>query len=688
MKRYTSAPLVVSLLAPLASIASDQPMAEVVATAPAPSPSEGNSLWLEEQDLQDNRGQSLGELLENLPGISNASFGQGVARPVIRGLSGNRVQIFSNGTNSADLSAMSADHSPMVDLAASEAVELIRGPDSLRYHASPGGTINVLDQRIHQQEFDGWRADLGSGFATNGNARLAVARLDVGNGQSIMHLDGFRKEAGDYDAGQGQERSGHLPNSDIHSEGMAMGLSRIFDNGSYAGISVAHLEADYAIPNATDANVRVTPDQTRYDLQTGMPLMSGLWTYWRLQLARNDYRHEEWRADLAEGLFVQDFIQIRTELDYQTDSGSSGTLGADFNRRALQLCHDHSGCPAIPDYSSQSWDGSTGNDFSLYEGYLFAHDTPMPLTNSRDLALFGTYLRDMDDGQIELAGRLQPRSITANPDSIRSNYRQQCDYYRQRRYSPLSLALSWQQPATANSNLRAGLSRLQRAPVADELYWNGDHHATFSFQLDNPDLQIETAYTFDIGWQGHNTVQQWQLDAYFYDWRNYIYNRLQDFGDPYHGNHVYRHEQEDARMTGIDGQWQYQLTYLWQLQTRAAMVRGWLNNNGSPLPRLPADNLSLVLHRQLPRGYWWMGLDAWSDQNRTAYAETTTPGWYQLNLGWHHSLALTSGILHLDLEAKNLTNRYGRSHTSWLKDSAPVPGRNIRIQVRWDFEAG
>lgn len=80
MKFCIRIPLVATLFTPLAALTSAAPMEEVVATAPAPSPSDSTSLLLDQQTLQANRGQSLGELLETLPGVSNASFGQGVDR--------------------------------------------------------------------------------------------------------------------------------------------------------------------------------------------------------------------------------------------------------------------------------------------------------------------------------------------------------------------------------------------------------------------------------------------------------------------------------------------------------------------------------------------------------------------------------------------------------------------------------
>ena len=88
-------------------------------------------LILDRDDLQKNSGNSLGTLLEDQPGMSNVSFGPGVGRPVIRGMSGSRVKMMLNGHDSADLSAMSSDHAPMAEVANATQVEVLQGPATL-----------------------------------------------------------------------------------------------------------------------------------------------------------------------------------------------------------------------------------------------------------------------------------------------------------------------------------------------------------------------------------------------------------------------------------------------------------------------------------------------------------------------------------------------------------------------------
>ncbi|MGB1090830.1 MAG: TonB-dependent receptor [Oceanobacter sp.] len=662
---------------------------EVVVTGHQPSPSSASSPLLSEEELQGNRGGTLGELMESIPGVSNASFGQGVARPVVRGMSGNRVQILSNGSDTADLSAMSSDHAPMADLAAASSVQLMRGPSALRFGNSVlGGVVNVESGRIHEFAHEGLSGSVTAGLTSNNQQTTLIGTLDAGDGSNTLHLDGFTRHAENYSAGQGSgsQRSGEILNSDTSSFGAGIAYSRQFDElDGYLGLSISQLGSDYAVPNEDNEDARVKPLQTRYDLKGAFYQDIGPVYRWQIQAAHSDYEHDETLGAVVVGLFDQTYDELQTEFTYELESGWHGHFGFGYSQRDLALCHDHSGCPEIPDRSISSWDGTQGADFLSYQGYEFAHDTPMPLTTTKDTSLFitGSQLMDVFElpAELELGLRYQPRTISANPDSIRTNYRRAASYYEDKTYHPLTASASLELEVSAESHVLITLSRQQRAPVADELYWNGDHHATFSFQLDNADLDMETAHAIDLSWEGSNDSNDWQVSTYFYDYSGYIYNELKDFSDPYHSNNVYRHEQADAQMTGLELSWNHALTERWNWLSKAASNRGWLKDSGDDLPRMPADNLSQQIKYLTNTGIVQAELQLFATQNRTGSGETATDGYYLLNLAWSTEQALAGIDYQLNLKANNLTDQFGQQHVSWLKDYAPVMGRNLMLEV-------
>jgi iron complex outermembrane receptor protein len=101
------------------------------------------------QELGKQIEMSLGATLENQPGVAARSFGPAPARPVIRGLDGDRVQILQDGQRMGDLSSQSGDHAVTVNPAAATRIEVVRGPATLLYGANAvGGLVNVITEDI------------------------------------------------------------------------------------------------------------------------------------------------------------------------------------------------------------------------------------------------------------------------------------------------------------------------------------------------------------------------------------------------------------------------------------------------------------------------------------------------------------------------------------------------------------
>ena len=148
-----------SLAIPVLAAAADPPMDEVVVTATAlhKSPLEvaQPTSVLSGDELVRDRGTSIGEALSGTPGVSATYFGPQASRPVIRGQSGERVQVSEDGAESLDVAALSADHAVTIDPLLADRVEVLRGPATLLYgNGAAGGMVNVLVRRVPEQSYD------------------------------------------------------------------------------------------------------------------------------------------------------------------------------------------------------------------------------------------------------------------------------------------------------------------------------------------------------------------------------------------------------------------------------------------------------------------------------------------------------------------------------------------------------
>ncbi|WP_369983106.1 TonB-dependent receptor [Thalassolituus sp.] len=650
-------------------------------------------------DIAKNAGDNLGTLLESLPGVSNAAFGAGVGRPVIRGMSGSRVKILQNGTDTSDLSAMSSDHSPMAEPSAGEQIEIVYGPATLLYGGGAiGGVVNVIDGRIHEVIVPGLHGQVSTKYSTVDNGQHVEALVDAARGNWNLHLDGFTREASDYSSGeQGNvpagNNSGKIENSDTSGSGGAIGLSWADGQTGFIGGAISTLEYDYAVPNLDGESFRVTPEQIRYDLKGAWTPVTGFIEELRTELTYNDYEHAETGHQddndalpiVDIGLFDKETWEFVTRLRHADVAGWHGHAGVQYSQQDLKLCHDHDGCDGIPE-NNTPWDGTLGFNLenSEREGDLYAHDTPMPLTETKQVGLFIVEHRDTGFGSVEVGARVDQITISPDPVSIAPEWRQQESYYDDYTFTPVTLSAAGTWLMDDEQRIGVSLARAQRAPEAPELFWNGDHHATFSFQLDNPDLTVETAHTFDINWIRNTENNEVRIAAYYYQFNDYIYNDLKPNKDRFHGNDVYRHEQADANFMGAEASWSRALSDSISFDISGDIVSAELADGGN-LPRTPPASLLVGVDWESSQWQARAEARAVAEQTNTAENEDASDGYLMINASVGYQFLLADSELTVSLDGHNLTDQYAINHVSYLKRAAPMPGRDLRLGVRWTF---
>lgn len=650
-------------------------------------------LILDREDLQKNSGNSLGTLLEDQPGMSNASFGPGVGRPVIRGMSGSRVKMMLNGHDSADLSAMSSDHAPMAEVANATQVEVLQGPATLMYgNGAIGGVVNVIDNKIATQPEDHFHGSASAKYTSVDQGKQVAAELNGGNGVFAWHLDGFTKQTENYRSGEKSGKSYEVKNSDTKSSGGSIGLSWTPEDKGFVGFSISQLDYDYGVPNEDNSPTRVQPEQIRYDLKSSwLNPVSGI-SAWHNEISFNDYQHDELTKPVVEGLFDQETWEYNSRLNHEELFGWKGYVGLQLRQQQMKLCHDHDGCSKIPDYSDQVWSGSKGGNFTQVGDHEFVHDTPMPETETIDI---GYYLVEkyqwavegIGSGNLELGARLDFRTISADPKSISTSARQSEVYYSDKDFTPLTLSIASTWQVNEQQRWALSIARAQRAPDAQEMYWNGDHHATFSYQLDNPDLIEETAYTFDVNWIWTSEALLARVAAYHYQFQNYIYNDLKDVKDPYHGHAVYGYEQADASFQGGEAVVDYQFAESWAVSWQGDYVSAQLTEGeDKDLPRTPPATTAIAV--KWASNFWSADIEnRWVfAQSNTAAQETKSDAYQHLNLHLNYNRIISSEYeIQAGVQVNNVFDEFAQNHVSYLKEFAPLPGRNIGINASIQF---
>ena len=206
--------------------------------------------------------------------------------------------------------------------------------------------------------------------------------------------------------------------------------------------------------------------------------------------------------------------------------------------------------------------------------------------------------------------------------------------------------------------------------------------ATSTYERGNADLRSETSQNIDLSLKKTSGDTTFGVSVFHNRVRNYIYGRTLDALD---GLQLLQYSQANATFTGIEGQVRQRLNRNLGLTLFGDTVRARLEGGGL-LPRIPATRAGLRLD-----GNWnaWDGQIEWvqvARQNRVAEFESTTPGYGMLNLGVSYSSRFAGGTpWQVYLKANNLTDRLAYAHTSFIKNAAPLMGRNITVGVKVAF---
>ncbi len=638
------------------------------------------------RELLLNPASSLGDLLAGQPGVSSTSFGPGASRPVIRGVGGDRIRLLTGGVGTFDASVISPDHAIAVDPLLIERVEVVRGPAALLYGGNAvSGVVNVIDHRIHTTRPD-QRLNLRTeARASSVNDEESGGIVLEGSADALAwHVDAYRRQAGDVEipgfaetarrraaaiaeaAEHGheppEEIHGRIPNTALSADGAAAGLSFLGDR-AFAGFAFSGHNAFYGIPAAAHAHVhdhdhaeadshahegvRIDLRQRRFDLQAGITQPFAFFREARLKLGIARYRHAEIEDGEIGTVFRNRGFDSRLELLHQPFGVFSGAFG---------------------------WQ-TTRSDFEAEGDEAF-----LPPSRTQNHAVFVFEETDTKPLAWQLGARLERQSIDLRDGSRLS---------RDENIVAASTGLVW----TFNETwtLGASLAHGERAPNTQELFAHGPHPGTGAYEIGEPTLRPERSLAFDLtlrkraGWiTGSATGFVHRFDGFIYEQPS-LWN-----GDtPSPPLPVYRFSQHDARFHGAELEAIFHLHHAdhqqLDLTLAADFVRAENTATRTPLPRITPARLKTGIvwrHHALV-----LGADAhFVDRpHRLAPDETPTPGYILANAYATYRFTFERTILDVFLRASNVTDTEARLHTSFLKDFAPLPGRNLTAGLRLTF---
>jgi iron complex outermembrane recepter protein len=628
--------------------------------------------------LERNVRPSIGETLARQPGVSATSFGPNASRPVLRGQQGERVRVLTDGIGSLDVSATSADHAVAINPLTADRIEVLRGPAALLFGSEAiGGVVNVIDARIPRQlPTEAFHVDGILAYGSAADERSGNIRSDIPlGGGFVAHLDVNYAKSGDLRIGSYvlspalraqalaspdpairalADLQGRLANTSAESSDLAAGLAWI-GGTSNVGFSVNQYDNLYGVPirysltPGMEAEApRIDVHQRRADGRAEIGISSGFVESIRLRAGYSDYRHNELEAGGAIGTtFLSQGAEGRIELVQRRRGGFGGGFGVQLLNRDDEVIGD--------------------------EKFL-------PPNRTQQVSLFGLESLDLGALRAEIGGRFEHHQIDADADTDLGNPQLSRSFDIASASAGLSYGLA------QGVRLGVNLSRIARAPSAEELFANGPHAGTQAFEVGNPALTPERSW----GLEGTLRIDRNAFNAsiaVFHSWfDSYIYDA--QTGAVRDELPVFETRQGGARYFGVEFEGSARVAQIGSAILNVDGVADYVEatvEDFGPAPRIPP--LRMLGGIELQRDKLTARIEAEHSfpQDRTALNETPTDAFTLVNasLNWRPSIG--RGEVRLTLSANNIFDVDARRHASFLKDYAPLPGRDLRATVHVSF---
>jgi iron complex outermembrane recepter protein len=638
---------------------------------------------LDAERIAERMAPSVAAVISAEPGVTMRTNGPMASLPVIRGLGGDRVLVLEDGMRTGDIATTAPDHAVTVEPATARRIEVIRGPAGLLYGSNTlGGVVNVVREDIPRSRpaTADWSASL---FGESGNRGVGgAARLLGAVGPVVLHADGSARGAGDTRTPRGIP----LPFTDLAAHDAGIGASLVVPSG-HLGVAARGYRARYGVPSsfggvtlpgAHDGGVYV--DASRTSARVDGEWRAGRGALEALSAGANAVRFEQ--TEYEEGGFVGTrFGQLAASAEgvARLRAGRHlGAVGASFQRRDLRAAGSYTGTrPAVQ---------TTAALFAVDEIHL-----------GRVTVLMGVRVDAIRLVPLDSTETLLLRGV------------------RTRAFSAPTGAIGLRTPLGGGWSVSVQLARAFRPPSIEELFSAGPHLASYAYEVGVPELAAERGVGLDgvLRWQGGRGRAE--LAGYAMRVDGYVVFAPQidpATGEPLRDPRlrryvVYRPEQRDARLGGMEARATLLPAAGWSLELAADLPRGSAVD-GAPLPGMPGASGRIELRRVAAR--WSAGaiVDGRGAQRRVPAAPAgdatcdvvvrdgeaialpaefcPAPGVVLLgvvgSLRLRHSGSESAPVTTLTVSAENLLDTRWRDPLWRGGLVAPQPGRSLRIGVR------
>ncbi len=614
-----------------------------------------NVMKVEHQTLKSLQQKGTSTLIEGLatiPGVTQVSTGTSIGKPVIRGLSGNRVLVYSQGVR-IENQQFGEEHGLGLNDAGVESVEVIKGPASLLYGSDALGGVLYFNPekfaKIHEL-----KTDFSQRMFSNTLGSATSIGLKTSTEKWKFLVRGSYSTHSDYQISNGDR----VTNTRYNETDFKTGIG--YSNTSFSSVLRYNFnKLDLGIPENGIAE-QSTSKKTLYPSQ-------GVNNH-ILSLHNNFFfKNSKLEADL--GYIFND----RSEFE----DSNIAVLHMKLRTFNYDLKYYFPKLGKVESIIGVQGMHQTNTNFG--------EELLIPNATTNDFGIFGTANYEWKKNVIQAGIRFDKRNVSTETNGVIG----QEGYFEAltKSFDSFNSSLGYKTNLTDDFTLRLNFASGFRAPNLAELTSNGVHEGSNRYEIGNANLKNEQNFQTDLNLEYSSSHFELFVNGFYNRINNYIF--ISPNGNSIDGNDVYDYVQENAALYGGETGIHFHPHPLdWLHFTSSFETVIGKKQNGDYLPLIPANKWNNILKidfkskKWLEEGFATMNVESTFTQNKYSEFESKTNDYTLVNLGLGGKISLNKTVFNVNLNANNIFNKTYVSHLSRLKtDGIPNIGRNIVLGV-------
>lgn len=658
-------------------------MEEVIVSTPFHQLQSENVMKVERESLSElskNGAVTLSDGITQIAGVESVTTGTGIGKPVIRGLSSNRVLVYTQGIR-LENQQYGEEHGLGISSMGIGSVEVIKGPASLLYGSDAIGGVLYLNPELYASAGES-NGEIRTDYFTNTRGYQSSLMAKT-SGEKLKFLArGTIAAHSDYKTGN-YER---ITNTRFNEKDLKAGIGfqdqkykadlRYNFNRSEIGIpeeiGIQSTRKQPLLPYQEIDNHVLSLDNKFYFNNSSLDFKVG----YQFNDRKEFEEHHEHEEDHEEG--EEHEGEHEEEHDTHEEDVEHEGPALEMHLETLNYNLKYN-LPKIGNFEI-----ITGIQGMYQTNQNFGEEILIPNAETFDFGIYTTAHYHISNWDFQGGLRFDHRDLQTEETLSEEQLIEAIDRSFKSVNGAFGVKYKFGEKFTGRLNLASGF----RAPNLSELTSYGTHHGANRFEIGNQDLDNEQNFQVDLALEYRNQHFEVFANAFRNSISDYIF--INPTGEEIDGEAVFQYDQQNAMLYGGEAGIHihpHPLDWL-HLESSFQTVTGELDNGGY-LPLIPANSLTNTfrvefenLSRNLVSSYSFIRLKSVFDQSNPGNFETETPGYSLLSAGIGTGFKLNESMLNFRLSGNNLLNKSYISHLSRLKpDGIENIGRNIMLSA-------